>query len=101
MYVATTAADGRLKSMEQVLDYEHIRRIRVGTSARETREILGPPATITRYRLKSADVWEYPWTLVEEKRALWISMSDDGVVREIVEMHDHEADEPTGPGSMP
>jgi hypothetical protein len=101
MYVATTGSDGRLKSLQQVLDYDHIRRIRVGTPAKEVRTILGPPATITRYPFKPVDVWEYPWQLAEEKRALWISMSDDGLVREIVEIHDHEADEPTGPGSMP
>jgi hypothetical protein len=101
MYVATTGTDGRLKGLEQVLDYDHIRRVRVGMPAKEVHEILGPPWTITRAPFKAVNVWEYPWRLAEEKRALWISMSDDGLVREITEIHDHEADEPTGPGSMP
>jgi hypothetical protein len=43
------------------------------------------------------NVWEYPWRhAVRELRMLWVQFSDDGVVREVVEMHDYENDPDNG-----
>jgi hypothetical protein len=36
---------------------------------------------------------------VDEKRILWPSLSDDGVVREVIEMHDFESDPVSGGAS--
>jgi hypothetical protein len=94
MFVATTGPNGRLKSIEQVLDYQHIKRIRVGTTtADQVKEILGPPYRITRAPSKPLDVWEYPWRSGAENRVLWVSVSDDGIVREILDTHDSSTDE--------
>jgi hypothetical protein len=89
MLVATIGSDGRLKSLEQVLDYEHMKRIHAGTTtAAQVKEILGPPYRITRYPFKPLDVWEYPWRTAVEKRFLSVSLSDDGIVRDISDAHD-------------
>jgi hypothetical protein len=98
-FKVVTGPDGRMKDRQQVLTAENIKRIQVGTTTKEqAQRLLGPPSTITRATRKPLDVWEYPWLLVEEKRILWISFSDDGIVREVIEMHDLQSDEPTMPG---
>jgi hypothetical protein len=91
MFVATTGPDGRLKAIEQVLDYEHMERIRVGTTtADQMREILGPPYRITRAPFKPLNVWEYPWRSAGQARVLYVSVSDDSIVREILDTRDPE-----------
>lgn len=98
-FMVTTGADGRVRDRRQILVPENIKRIRAGTTTKEqVRELLGPPARIARAALKPLDYWEYPWLLVEEKRMLWVGIADDGVVRDVIEMHDLESDEPTTPG---
>ena len=86
MFVATTGPDGRLKGIEQVLDYQHLQRIRVGTTtADQVKAILGPPYRISRDPFKPLDVWQYPWP---SARDLWVSLSDDGIVRDILDIRD-------------
>lgn len=92
MFVATTGPDGRLKGIEQVLDYQHLQRIHIGTTtADQVRAILGPPYRITRAAFKPLDVWEYPWRSAGQARVLWISLSDDGIVRDILDTRDPES----------
>jgi len=84
MFVAAIGPDGRLKGIDQVLDSEHLQRIHIGTTtADQVRAILGPPYQITRAPFKPLDVWEYPWRSAGQDRVLWVSLSDDGIVREI------------------
>ena len=61
----------------------------------QVREMIGPPYRSTRAALKPLEVWEYPWLDITDKRILWVSFSDDGVAREIIEMRDFSA-EPSG-----
>lgn len=97
IFLATIGPEGRLKGIEPTLDYEHIKRIKAGVStAAEVREILGPPDTASKAPFKNVDVWEYPWQLGEDRRLLWVSISPDGIVREVTDIHDHGYDEPTG-----
>jgi hypothetical protein len=94
-----TGPDGRLKEREQILTAENIKRIRPGATTKEqVRELLGPPYRVARAPFKPLDYWEYPWLLVEESRMLWVGIGDDGVVGDVIEMHDLESDEPTTPG---
>jgi hypothetical protein len=89
MFVATTGPDGRLKGIEQVLDYQHLQRIRIGTTtADQVRAILGPPYRISRDPFKPLDVWQYPW---RPARDVWVSLSDDGIVRDILDTRDPES----------
>lgn len=96
-YAVTVGADGVMRGIEQRLTLENVRKLIPGQStAKEVRELLGPPIVITRAARKPLDVWEYRTLDYQEKRVLWIEFSDDGIVRGVIEMHDFEADEPTG-----
>ena len=99
IYKAAIGPDGVLRSLEQTLTPDNIRRIQADkTTKDEARELLGPPYRVTRAPFKPYDVWEYWWRNVEDRRILWISFSDDGVAREVIEMHDFQADPPSGSG---
>ncbi|HLS85372.1 MAG TPA: hypothetical protein VK043_03670 [Burkholderiales bacterium] len=100
MYVATVSSDGVLRGIDQRLDYANIKRIVPNNStANEVREILGPPWRVTHMGRLKRDVWEYPWRIGEDRRILWVQLSADGVVREVIEMHDYESDPPSGADS--
>jgi hypothetical protein len=90
IFVADTAPDGRLRKIEQVLDYEHFKRIHAGTTtADQVKAILGPPSLIRRYPFKPLDVWQYPWRSASgDKRIFTVSVSSDGIVREVSDAHD-------------
>jgi hypothetical protein len=93
IYAATIGADGTLRSLDQTLTRANISRIAVNsTTADQLRDLLGPPYRSVRLAFKPYDVWEYPWRLAEEKRILWVSLSDDGIVRDVLEIHDFESD---------
>lgn len=99
IYKATISPDGSLGRLEQTLTPANIGRIAVNSTAKDPlRELLGPPYRVTRAPFKPYDVWEYPWHNMEDRRMLWVSLSDDGVVREVVEIHDFESDPASGPG---
>ena len=92
-FVATIAPDGVLRGIEQRLNYWNIYAVKAGMRKDEVRELLGPPREISRLPRQQREVWEYPWRhAVRELRILWVQFSDDGVVREVVETHDDEAD---------
>ena len=92
-FVATVGPDKVLRGIEQRLNYRDITKVKQGMRADEVRELLGPPREIMRLPRQQRDVWEYPWRhAVKELRMLWVQFSDDGVVREVVEMHDYEND---------
>jgi hypothetical protein len=97
-YKLVTGPDGRLKDRQQVLTKENIKRIQSGSTTKgQAEELLGPPLTVTRAARKPLDFWEYPWVDVTDRRILWVGFSDDGVAREVIEMHDYAWDEPTTP----
>jgi hypothetical protein len=57
------------------------------TTADQLRALLGPPFRITRYPLKPLEeVWKYPWRWDEQKRFLSVSVSDDGIVRDLSDL---------------
>ena len=92
-YVATISADGMLREMDQRLNYWNIHKVRAGMTADEVRRLLGPPNEIGRLPRQQRDVWAYPWVhAVREGRILFVQFSDDGIVREAIEMHDYERD---------
>ena len=102
IYVATIGGDGVLRGIEPTLTRKNIAGIKEGMRAVEVRDRLGPPYRSVYMKLIDRDVWEYPWRIVEDKRILWVQFSRDGVVQEVIEMHDFEADPPSGPhGTKP
>lgn len=101
-YAATISPEGTLRGIEQVLTRANVSRIEVNSTTKDQlRDLVGPPYRVVRASFKPYDVWEYPWHIVEDRRMLWISLSDDGVVREVVEIHDFESDPASGPGTLP
>jgi outer membrane protein assembly factor BamE (lipoprotein component of BamABCDE complex) len=97
IYKASIGADGTLRSLEQTLTPANISRVAVNSTTKDQlRDLLGPPYRVTRAPFKPYDVWDYWWRNVEDLRRLWVSFSDDGVAREVVDIHDFEADPPSG-----
>lgn len=92
-YVAAIGPDGVLRAMEQRLTYPNIHKVSSGMTRDDVRRLLGPPNEISRLPRQQREVWEYPWIhAVREGRVLWVQFSDDGIVRETIEMHDYERD---------
>jgi len=92
-YVATLGRDDLFRGMDQRLVYANIYAVHAGMREQEVRELLGPPMSVTRLPRQERNVWEYRWRhAVRELRVLWVQFGDDGVVREAVELHDHEFD---------
>jgi hypothetical protein len=99
IYKATLGRDGVLRSLEPTLTPPNIRGLELDKATQEqVRELLGPPYRVARAPFKPLDVWEYWWRIAEDRRILWASFSDDGVMRELLEMHDYQADPPSGRG---
>ena len=94
-YAATLGADGVLRGIEPLLTHENAMKLVVGTTtAKEVRELFGPPSWISHYPRQGRHVWEYKWANVEDKRVFWMQFSDDGILREAINMHDFESDPP-------
>jgi hypothetical protein len=92
-YVAAVGPDGVLRTLEQRLSYWNIHKVKAGMTRDEVRTLLGPPNEVSRLPRQQREVWEYPWVhAVREGRVLWVQFSDDGIVREAIEMHDYERD---------
>ena len=98
IYAAVLASDGSLKQITQTLVPENIRKVAAGASREQVRDLLGPPYRTNRYVLNPADVWEYRWQLGEDRRVLWVAFADDGVAKQVTEMHDYEWEPNTGQG---
>jgi hypothetical protein len=91
-YVAIVGADGVLRGIEQRVNYWNIHKVHQGMRKEEVLALLGPPREISRLPRQQREVWEYPWRhAAAELRIMWVQFSDDGVVREIIEMHDEAA----------
>lgn len=96
-YAVTIGADGVMRSIEQRLTRANLAKLALDRTTRnEVRELFGPPFRTARAVFKPHEVWEYPWREYEDRRILWISFSDDGVMREVIEMHDVASDTPSG-----
>lgn len=97
MFVVTLGRDGAMKSIEQRLTRQGFARIVAGSSTKqEVREILGPPGGSGRLPRQAREWWEYKFRDFPdyEYRVLWVQFSDDGVVREVLDMLDPEEMKP-------
>jgi outer membrane protein assembly factor BamE (lipoprotein component of BamABCDE complex) len=105
-YAVTLGPDGVMRGIDQLLTTANINKLASGTTtSKQVRELLGPPYpyTVTRPPFMQREVWEYRWLDAGDKRVLWVHFSGDGILREVINTHDFEADEPTGSsgGSLP
>jgi hypothetical protein len=101
-YAVLIGADGRVQAVEQRLTDANIAKLVLGTTtAREVRELFGPPPLTSPLRRLQREVWEYPMDTVEMPYVLYVQLSSDGIVREAFKIKDYAAEPPSGPGDFP
>ena len=98
VYVVDVGPDGVMKSIEQRLVRKNVSKVIAGVSTmKEVRELFGPPGSDGRLERQARSWWEYKYLDYDRRRILWVQYSDDGVVREVLDMIDHERDDPCWP----
>ena len=89
MYVATFGPDGAMKSKEQRMQYGYFAKVVANSwGKKEVGELLGPPWRTGRLDRQKRDWWEYRYRQDMDYRVVWVQFSDDGVVREMMDMLD-------------
>ena len=93
IFKATIGPDGTLRGIDQTLTEANIQKLRAKVTKEDVRELIGPPYRTSREPRTAWETWEYPWTnTFRGPRVLWVSFSDDGVARQVVEQHDYVAE---------
>jgi outer membrane protein assembly factor BamE (lipoprotein component of BamABCDE complex) len=92
-FAVTLGPDGVLRGIDQRLTLANVAKLVQGRStAKEVRELLGPPPTVRPFPRLQRYVWIYPMLLDEDPRILWVQFSSDDIAREIIETHDDRAE---------
>lgn len=90
-WMVTTGPDGRVRTIEQVLDAAHFGQVRAGMTKDAIRRLLGKPTTIEAFRLKQEEVWAYRWwEHVQEKAFFNVHFNAAGEVT-----HTSRSDDPS------
>lgn len=88
MYVAVFGADGVLKSLEQRLTRQNFAKIAAGAWTRaQVLDLLGPPGDSGWLSRERREWWEYKY-YDYDRRVLYVQFSQEGVVREVLDMMD-------------
>ena len=89
-YAVRIGRDGVLRSIEQRLTVENLHKLMLDTTtAKQVRELLGPPWRVGRLERQQRDVWEYyMYDAVQVEHFLYVQFSGDGVVREVLLLRD-------------
>ena len=88
MYVVTVGSDGVMKSIEQRMNQATFARVVPNAwTKKEVNELLGPPGKEGRLERQQRDWWEYRYANLGP-RIFFVQFSDDGVVREMVDVAD-------------
>lgn len=89
VYVVTVSPDGVMKSIEQRMESSTFARVVPNAwTKKEVSELLGPPGRQGRFERQKRDWWEYRYRQAPDYRVVWVQFSDDGVVREMMDMLD-------------
>lgn len=92
-YAVRLGPDGVLRALEQRLTVENVAKLQAGTTTRQdVRELFGPPFETSYLPRQQREVWGYRLLEVTFKWQLWVQFSDDGVVREVLQMRHREMD---------
>ena len=98
-YAATIGPDGVLRSLEQRLTMANVARLKAGVSTKaDVTRIFGPPWRIDEFPRLKREVWDYRMYDPPHVYVLWVQFSADGVVREVINDIDLDA-EPSGPAT--
>lgn len=97
MYAVRIAPDGRMRSMEQTLTEETLRKLAPGSTTKAgAREIIGPPYLVSSNARLQREVWEYTmYNLIHWEYYLYLQFSPDGILREYYMLKDYQK-EPGG-----
>jgi hypothetical protein len=96
-FAVTLGPDDVMRSIDQRLTQANVAKLVQGSStAKDVRELLGPPSTVRQFPRIERYVWIYPMKRVEERRVLWVQFSSDDIAREIIETHDLESEGASG-----
>jgi len=97
-YAVRMRHDGLLIAVEQRLTKDSIARVVADkTTAKEVRELLGPPSFVTRYPARERDEWDYLVLVDNRMHDFLVEFSSDGVARKTSLLHDPIYDTPTPP----
>lgn len=93
-YAVRLSPEGVVRGVDQRLTMANVALLRAGVStAKDVREILGPPWRVTRMERQQRDAWEYRIDngyMVDH--ALIVQLSADNVVREVLMLRDPKYD---------
>ena len=98
VFVVTFGPDRVMKSIEQRLIRSNLKFIVAGTSTmNDVRNLFGPPGGEGRLERQRRTWWEYKYEDYDQRRVIWVQYSDDGVVREVLDVVDPERDDICSP----
>ncbi len=87
MLAAAQLAGNAAAQGDYLKSTENVAKIRTGqTTGTEVEALLGKSIRVTRNSRRGWDQWEYRVFAYGERGTLWISLSDDGVVREVLQL---------------
>ena len=89
-YAVRIAPDGVVREIDQRLTVENMQKLMLGVAtAKEVRELLGPPWRVSRLERQQREVWEYyMYNAVQVEHNLYVQFSGDGAVREVLLLRD-------------
>ena len=88
-YAARIGPDGKLVALEQRLTDANVGKIRPGMSrAEEVRALIGPPYRVETYRNLDREIWSYKTYSGFSPKNLYVQLSRDGIVREVIVVDD-------------
>jgi hypothetical protein len=92
MYAVRIAPQGVVRSVEQVLTEENLRRMVPGTTTRaQAREVFGPPFQRADNSRLQREIWEYTaWNQIQWEYFLYLQFSPDGILREAFMLRDRK-----------
>jgi len=91
-FVVRFSPEGVMQDIEQRLTEQNLVKLVPGsTTARDARELLGPPWRTSRNYIQHRDVWDYRmYNLSRIEYNLYVQFSDDGLLREVVFLEDRK-----------
>jgi hypothetical protein len=89
VFLVAVDAQGIMRSIEQMLTRRRIWEIRNGSSTKDdVLRLFGPTPRRGYLALKEREWWEYKWEDYQDRRILYVQFSDDGVVREVIDLRE-------------
>jgi outer membrane protein assembly factor BamE (lipoprotein component of BamABCDE complex) len=94
-YAVRISPQGVVREIDQRLTVANLAKLVPGaTTAKEVREILGPPWRVTRMDRQQRDAWQYRMDNgYQIEHNLFVQFSSDGVVREVLLLRDPKYDQ--------